>query len=428
MRAGHDCSPATPLSLHRKRHFLTTRSKSSAAIHTGGMNSAAHASPLVPASTAEALFRRLPTTTADIVEAVTRQLPIFADALQSELGKVAQAAIDTMLAGFLGAACGSGPDRQTVDIGAVQQAAFNLGRYEARIGRSIDPLNAAFRLGARIAWRHWSTVAQDHDMNTADIVRFAELHFEYLDDLADACVSGHADELATASRRLQRQREQLAEQLLLGAGSEEIMETARLARWQTPATMVAIVLARADTHHVIPLLDDRTLRSNEDLLPGLERSGLTTLLVPVTTATPRPALIRRLTDVQAAVGPEQPWLDVKYSAALAARARKCCQPESWPIDTEKTLAELVIHADPQTRERQRAAALAPFDHLRADTRARYEETLRAWLLHQGRREHVARQLVLHTQTVRYRMDRIREILGDDLNDPARVLDLVIALA
>jgi DNA-binding PucR family transcriptional regulator len=37
-------------------------------------------------------------------------------------------------------------------------------------------------------------------------------------------------------------------------------------------------------------------------------------------------------------------------------------------------------------------------------------------------------LVLHPQTVRYRMDRIREILGAGLSDPNRVLDFVIALA
>jgi sugar diacid utilization regulator len=122
----------------------------------------------------------------------------------------------------------------------------------------------------------------------------------------------------------------------------------------------------------------------------------------------RAALIRRLVGVQAAIGPEQPWLGVNYSAALAARAWECLKPESWPVDTEQSLAALVIHADQQTRDLQRARALAPFVHLRADTRARYEETLRAWLLHQGRRADVARHLVLHPQTVRYRMDRIRE--------------------
>ncbi|MEU1996435.1 helix-turn-helix domain-containing protein [Nocardia gamkensis] len=64
----------------------------------------------------------------------------------------------------------------------------------------------------------------------------------------------------------------------------------------------------------------------------------------------------------------------------------------------------------------------------APTPDRYEQKLRAWLLHQGRREDVARHLVIHPQTVRYRMDRIRELLGDELTDPGRVLELIIALA
>ncbi|MEU5758433.1 helix-turn-helix domain-containing protein [Nocardia sp. NPDC047648] len=54
--------------------------------------------------------------------------------------------------------------------------------------------------------------------------------------------------------------------------------------------------------------------------------------------------------------------------------------------------------------------------------------MRAWLLHQGRREDVARHLVIHPQTVRYRMDGIRELLDDELTDPGRVLELIIALA
>ena len=392
------------------------------------MNLDQHAEPLVAAHIADALYVELPSVTDDIVNAVATQFPVFAEPFESELGKVGIAAVNTMLSGFLATACGPGPDRQSVDIAAVHQAAFDLGRYQARVGRSIDPINAAFRLGARVAWRRWSAIVQARDMNTSGIVSFAELHFDYLDDLADACVSGHANELATASRRRELQREKLAEQLLLGVAREEIVETARLARWQSPDSMIAVVVPRADAHNIVPLLDNRALRASADLLPGRAHSGRTVLLVPVTPPVPRDALIGRLAGVQAAVGPEQPWLDVKYSAALAARAWECCKPQSWPIDTEKSLAVLVIHADPQTWERHRAAALAPFDHLRVDTRARYEETLRAWLLHQGRREDVARHLVLHPQTVRYRMDRIREILGDDLSDPNRVLDFVIALA
>jgi hypothetical protein len=49
------------------------------------------------------------------------------------------------------------------------------------------------------------------------------------------------------------------------------------------------------------------------------------------------------------------------------------------------------------------------------------------LLHQGRREDVARSLFVHPQTVRYRMGQLREAFGDALEDPEAVLALVVAL-
>ncbi|WP_433561205.1 helix-turn-helix domain-containing protein [Nocardia sp. CA-151230] len=384
--------------------------------------------PFVSADIAHALYAQRGAAAADIIEIVPQQLPVFADLLVGELSDLATAAIKTMLAGFLLAACGPRPGGPTFDQAAVEKAAFELGRFEAQSGRSIDALNAAFRLGARIAWRHWSSTAQTHGMDTSGMARFAELNFDYIDNLAAASVSGHADELAAAGQQRQRRREQLAEQLLLGAASDEVLTTARLAGWQAPEAMIAIVLPRNEIRNAIPLLDHRTLHAGADLLPEPPQPDLAVLLAPATIEMPRGVLLRRLAGIQAAVGPEQPWLEVRHSATLAARAWACCPRGNGPIDTEKSLAALVIHADPQTRARQRTAALTVFDHLRPDTRARYEETLRAWLLHQGRREDVARHLVLHPQTVRYRMDRIRELLGEDLNDPGRVLDLIIALA
>ena len=55
------------------------------------------------------------------------------------------------------------------------------------------------------------------------------------------------------------------------------------------------------------------------------------------------------------------------------------------------------------------------------------ETLRAWLLHHGRREQVAAELFVHPQTVRYRMGQLRELYGERLEDPRTVLELTIAL-
>jgi DNA-binding PucR family transcriptional regulator len=71
--------------------------------------------------------------------------------------------------------------------------------------------------------------------------------------------------------------------------------------------------------------------------------------------------------------------------------------------------------------------LEPLSELRPSTAQRLEQTLRSWLLHQGRRDDVAADLTVHPQTVRYRMTQLRELYGDRLRDPAVVFDLVIAL-
>ncbi len=80
---------------------------------------------------------------------------------------------------------------------------------------------------------------------------------------------------------------------------------------------------------------------------------------------------------------------------------------------------------PRGPARPRARAVG---RLRPATRERLEETLRSWLLHQGRRDAVAAELHVHAQTVRYRMGQLRELFGDTLDDPSVVLDLVVALA
>ena len=39
------------------------------------------------------------------------------------------------------------------------EGAYELGRGEARSGRSMDALLAAYRVGARVSWRHMSATA-----------------------------------------------------------------------------------------------------------------------------------------------------------------------------------------------------------------------------------------------------------------------------
>ncbi|NKE62924.1 PucR family transcriptional regulator, partial [Lentzea sp. PSKA42] len=137
----------------------------------------------------------------------------------------------------------------------------------------------------------------------------------------------------------------------------------------------------------------------------------------------RPHLLRQLTARTAVVvGPARPWMRASASYARAMRARQV-SPDIR--DTEDHLVELVLSADAERRD-LRARALAPLRALPVSTARRLEETLRAWLLHHGRREEVATALFVHPQTVRYRMSQLRE-LYPDLASPQRVLELTLAI-
>ena len=122
-------------------------------------------------------------------------------------------------------------------------------------------------------------------------------------------------------------------------------------------------------------------------------------------------------------GPARPWVDVRESYDRAVRARAL----GLTGDTEQHLPRLVLTADPQALADLRASVLAPLDELRPAAAAKLRETLRAWLLHQGRREDVAAALFVHPQTIRYRMTQVRDLFGDRLEDPDTVLALTIAL-
>jgi len=75
----------------------------------------------------------------------------------------------------------------------------------------------------------------------------------------------------------------------------------------------------------------------------------------------------------------------------------------------------------------RHRSLAPLRDETDASRARLESTLRAWLRHRGAQAAVAAELGVHPQTVRYRMGRLRELFGGDLDDPEARFALEVAL-
>ena len=375
---------------------------------------------------------RLPDVATHTVEAVTREVPGYTGALSGSMGANIEAAVQMALAGFLKLAGGSRGSDPSTPLGPTLEGAYALGRGEARSGRSMDALLAAYRVGARVSWRELSASASAAGVEAGTMAQFAELVFAYIDELSAASVAGHTDELSTSGRVRERYRERLGQHLLAGARDETLVAAAERATWTPPTTLTAVLLPSAQVRAVLASLSPDTLQVGEDLpaLPG-EGAGppYSLLLVPDVDGPGRRHLLRVLDGRQAVVGPPRPWTRARTSYDRAARtaALPAVTGAPGPVDTEDHLAELVVTADGEALADLRARALAPLADLRPATRERLAETLRAWLLLQGRRDAVAAHLHVHAQTVRYRMGQLREAYGDRLDDPGAVLDLLVAL-
>ena len=376
------------------------------------------------AEVAAALRAGLSGVSARTVATLTAEVPEYADPLRGELGANITRAVELALATFLRLAEEPADEDPGARLLPALEAAYGLGRGEARSGRTMDALLAAYRVGARVAWQEWGVAALDAGLPPPSLVSFAALVFAYIDQLSAASVSGHADELATTGRVREQYLERLAMALLTGAPAEEVERRADRAGWTRPVTLTCLIGPEHSTG-TLTRLDRGTLSIAADAVDPTLPADLAVSLLPDVGAR-RPALLRTLAARARVLGPERPWTQVAASYRRARRALDRYGPGF--VDTEARLADLVLTADPDALADLRAQALAPLAGQRADVAERLAETLRSWLLHQGRRDDVAADLHVHPQTVRYRMTQIRALYGDALQDPATVRDLVLTLA
>jgi hypothetical protein len=375
--------------------------------------------------TATRLRGRLPAVAEQTVLAVIAEVPGYAGAFSGELRVNIERGVQMALRGFVRLAENARDGDPRTPLQPALEGAYELGRGEARDGRTMDALLGAYRVGARVAWRELSAVFVGEGLPAGAVAQFAELVFAYIDELSAASAAGHADEHATTGRVRELYLERLGQRLLEGASHDVLVEAAERAGWDPPETLTAVLLREMHVGPTVSTLDARTLRLHG---AGAGAGETAILLVPDAAGAHRAALLRALKGRDAVVGPPRPWTAVAASVQRAGRARDLIgAPGDEALDTEAHLATLLLGSDAEALADLRRRVLEPLSELRPGTAQRLEQTLRSWLLHQGRRDDVAADLTVHPQTVRYRMTQLRELYGDRLRDPATVLELVIAL-
>jgi hypothetical protein len=288
-----------------------------------------------------------------------------------------------------------------------------FGAAMAGAGIGVEELQAGYRVGAQVGWRHVARHADALDLPSGVVLALASAAMAYADELAANSLEGFARAAAGVQGARARERQALLDALMAGR-DDDARALATAADWPLPERLRVAVLLQPTA-----ALDDRAL------LLGFT-GGAAVAVARGQDIASLPATGAALA-VGPAVPPEQAPLSLARARRVAALMRDGVLPAGRAHAWEDCLAALVVHADAAAADALVDARLAPLEGLPPAREQLLRETLAAWLEHPGRPREIARTLHLHHQTVRYRLGRLRERFGDDLDDPAARFELALAL-
>jgi hypothetical protein len=297
-----------------------------------------------------------------------------------------------------------------------------LGAAEARENRGAELLLAALRTAGRLMLRMASeALAAIRPVTVDELINLSDATSAYIDELASACTEGLALQLREQAGEGDRRRRLVADLLLRGGAPPGVLRDAAAGiGWPEPGAVVPVLLPLDQAR-------DARFRFGGDGVVA-ERGSDAVLLLRGGPRASRPQLTEALRGRGAVVGPALGWAEVPEAVRLAERAAELMGVSSEPLFAEDHFAALTLRGEPGALAVLSSRRLAPLAAVRAGQREALLITLESWLRHWGSRSAVAAELFVHPQTVSYRLKRLRELFGDDLDDPAIRFELLMVLA
>jgi len=387
----------------------------------------------VPPEAADVLRPVLPRLADETVAAIAHEVPDYARAMEGEFGQAVRRGVEVAFTRFVDLV--AAPE---ADAARARRTYVDLGRGEFRAGRSLDALLAAYRVGARLAWRRFVAAGVAGGLPPAAIYALGEAIFAYIDELSAEAAEGYAEEQSMAAGESERRRRRLVRLLVQEppAGEEAVRTAATAARWPLPRQVAALVPGTGDEgaagEAALDSLAARVARQLAEGAVGAEAAGIAVVLLPDPDAPGRRRRIEAVIgDRSVALGQTVGWAGAAGSARRAAAAHRLAAAGRLPgaglLVAEEHLPALLLAADPTLAGDLAAGRLAPLAGLPDGPRDRLTETLRAWLDRPGQVQAVAAALDVHPQTVRYRVRQLRDLFGERLEDPEARFELALAL-
>ncbi|MFJ9624204.1 helix-turn-helix domain-containing protein [Streptomyces sp. NPDC101181] len=364
----------------------------------------------LPQEFAAIMRPELPSLIKEIGVEVTRAYPEYARLLDGPNGQAIRVGVEQSLSAFVDlVAEPSSPTTLRDDM------CRRFGRFEAYEGRTMDTLQGAYRLGARVALRRAKKVGQSYHLSPTLMLSFADALFTYVDELESLSREGFLEAQSQSGERGEALRRRLLHLILSGrpAPRSAIADLCEQTGWTLPeeVTLVAVrAPAELDRLSVDPdVLVDLSAPQPHLLVPGPLDGGR------------RSMLELSLAGARAAVGLTVPTPLAADSVRWARRVLELVEAgvidDAPLIRCEDHLITLWLLSDPALLDQLAQRELAAVAGISAVRRDRLVETLRIWLDTRGTAAQMGALLDVHPQTVRYRMRSLETIFGDQLVDP-----------
>ncbi|MFF8614492.1 helix-turn-helix domain-containing protein [Streptomyces sp. NPDC015350] len=364
----------------------------------------------LPQEFAAIMRPELPSLIKEIGVEVTRAYPEYARLLNGPNGQAIRVGVEQSLSSF-------------VDLVAEPSTSTSLrddmcrrfGRFEAYEGRTMETLQGAYRLGARVALRRAKKVGRSHNFSPTLMLSFADALFAYIDELESLSREGFLEVQSQNGEQTEAMRRRLLHLILAGrpAPRTAIAELCEQTGWTLPDE-VTLVAVRS------PAALDRAV-ADRDVLADLSDPQPHLLIPGAFDDARRRMLDEALLGTRAAIGLTVPTALASDSIRWARRVLELVDTnvidDEPVILCEDHLITLWLLSDPVLVDQLARRELAPISHISTTRRERLVETLRIWLDTRGTAAHMGELLDVHPQTVRYRMRNLESIFGEQLTDP-----------
>jgi hypothetical protein len=370
----------------------------------------------LPADLGALLCAEIPSIADEVVDVLGAAIPTYRT-LEGPFGRDVIQAVADALHDFAGII-----ETRPPTLGAGRALYVAVGERWWRSGHSLDDLQAGYHLGARVVWRRIAAAATDAGADAPTVAVLADSLFAYLDEIASVTVEGFVAAQTAAAGERERRRQRLLAVLTAEPPADRatLERAAAAAGWVLPRRLALVALAE----------DPAGLRGRRlpaDALVGAA-DGLGCVVLPDPDGPGRRRQLEAaLLGLRAALGPTVP---ADQSARSWARARALWRlplPGPGLRAADAHLLELLLAEDPSLVDDLAALRLGPLAALPPRSRERLEATLLAYLRHRGNGPRIAADLHVHSQTVRYRLARLRELLGAALDDPDARFELEVVL-